>query len=156
MLRKMLKLFGDTAPRPGEVDPETARRRILENLPKTDQNLVTTSTLGRTLVATIVDPDLTAPKVADLSEQLRRVMEATPGISNLVLDLQNVEYLDSACLNFFVDMLNKVKRGGGKVGIAALAQRVEVLFKLTRLDLVFSIRRTVIEAIDAVERQAAA
>ena len=39
----------------------------------------------------------------------------------------------------------------GRIGLAAATQHVEVLFKLTRLELVFTVRRTVLEAIDAIE-----
>ena len=67
-------------------------------------------------------------------------------------NMGNIEYLDSAGLNTFVDLLTVVKQTGGRIGVAAATQQVEVLFKLTRLELVFAIRRTVIDAIDAIEK----
>jgi anti-sigma B factor antagonist len=164
MLKHIAKLFGggsDEGARAERLRAEIeadmrARREEMAaqgvELPPTDR-MLKTETLGQTLVATIIEPDLTAPKVADLSDQLRLIMSERTGTRHLVLDLQNVEYLDSSCLNFFVELLTRVKHNGGRIGVAAVAQRVEVLFKLTRLDLVFSIRRTVFEAIEAVERE---
>ena len=50
-----------------------------------------------------------------------------------------------------VELLATVKSRHGRIGIAAATQHVEVLFKLTRLELVFTIRRTVLEVVDAIE-----
>ena len=63
-----------------------------------------------------------------------------------------VEALDTLLLLFIlVELLSAVKRRHGRIGMAAATQHVEVLFKLTRLELVFTIRRTVLDAIDAIE-----
>jgi len=115
-------------------------------------NLVTCSTLGQTLVVTVVDPELNAFKAADVNHEIRRLMSETPNVRHLVIDMGNIEFLDSAGLNAFVDLLSVVKQTGGHIAVAAATQQVEVLFKLTRLELVFMIRRTVIEAIDAIEK----
>lgn len=117
-----------------------------------DPQLVTVDHLGRTLVATVVESELTAPTVACLASDLRALLAQNRSIRNLVLDLQNVEYLDSSCLNMLVELLGFVRRQGGGVAIASAAHRIEVLFKLTRLDKVFPIRKNVLAAVDAVER----
>lgn len=151
MFRSLKKLLGEheqQACAHAEPPPSLASAAQAEQY-------VTTSVLGQTLVATIVEPDLTAEKVAELSHWLRTVMACHPTAKNLVIDLEHVDYLDSSCLNLFVTLLQHVKQAGGAIAIAAAASRVEVLFKLTRLDKVFMIKREVIDAIDAVERIAA-
>lgn len=120
--------------------------------PMYNQHLVTSSQLGQTLVVTVVEPELNSFKAADVNHEIRRLMSENPQARNLVIDMGNIEYLDSAGLNAFVDLLTVVHKTGGKIGVAAATQQVEVLFKLTRLELVFTIRRTVIEAIDAIEK----
>ena len=88
---------------------------------------------------------------ADICYDIKELYAHQAGVRNIVLDLENIKYVDSAGLNAMVDLLGAVKRRHGRIGMAAATQHVEVLFKLTRLELVFTIRRSVIEAIDAIE-----
>lgn len=155
MLRNLRKLFGadesgapDAGPAPMMPIPgsQAGAGQMFS------QHLVTSSQLGQTLVVTVVEPELNSFKAADVNHEIRRLMAENPQARNLVIDMGNIEYLDSAGLNAFVDLLTVVHKTGGKIGVAAATQQVEVLFKLTRLELVFTIRRTVIEAIDAIEK----
>jgi anti-anti-sigma factor len=135
-------------------DLEAIGTEIDETRSAAARTLVSIDSLGRTVVATIVDGDLTADKVADLSHELKLILERHPETRNLVLDLQNVEYMDSTCLNMFVELLRTVQETGGSIALASAVQHVEVLFKLTRLDQLFPIKRSVMDAIAAVERDA--
>ncbi len=150
MLRNLRKLLGvdssDTDV--GALEPT----RPVAGVATSSSGLVTHAILGQTLVITVIPPDLNAFMANEINLELRGLMEKSPGVRNLVLDLENIEYLDSAGLNAFVDLLSIVRERHGRIAIAAATQQVEVLFKLTRLELVFSIRRTVIEAVDAIER----
>ena len=151
MLKNLRKLFGA-----GETNPQLSAADTHAGGPAGEQlynqHLVTSSQLGQTLVVTVVEPELNSFKAADVNHEIRRLMAANAQARNLVIDMGNIEYLDSAGLNAFVDLLTVVHRTGGRIAVAAATQQVEVLFKLTRLELVFTIRRTVIEAIDAIER----
>jgi anti-anti-sigma factor len=142
---------GDT-----EVDRDLAAigAELDETRSEAARALVSVDSLGRTVVATIIDGDLTADKVADLSHELKLILQRHPETRNLVLDLQNVEYMDSTCLNMFVELLRAVQVAGGSIALASAVQHVEVLFKLTRLDQLFPIKRSVMDAIAAVERDA--
>ncbi len=137
-------------------DLDAIEAEIEETRLEAVKSLVSIDSLGRTVVATIVDGDLTADKVADLSHELKSILERHPETRNLVLDLQNVEYMDSTCLNMFVELLRTVQQSGGCIALASAVQHVEVLFKLTRLDQLFPIKRSVMDAIAAVERPDAA
>lgn len=124
-------------------------------VPPVPDLLVTVECLGQTLVATVIEPDLTGPRVAELSHQIRvAVAKRGPG-KNLVVDLQNVEHLDSTCLGLLVELLSAVQSRGGRIAVVSAAHRVEALFKLTRLDKVFPIQRDVLMAVRLVESQAA-
>jgi anti-sigma B factor antagonist len=112
--------------------------------------------IGRTMVATVLDPELTAPKVAELTSELQANLEKHENVPNLVVDLQNVEYLDSSCLYMLVHLLERVKANGGQIAVAKAQHRVEGIFKLTRLDSVFPIKASVVDAIEVLERAAAA
>lgn len=152
MLKNLRKLLGAS-----ETNAQVGPGGLSSNVPPVgeqvyNQHLVTCSQLGQTLVVTVVEPELNSFKAADVNHEIRRLMAANPQARNLVIDMGNIEYLDSAGLNAFVDLLTVVRQTGGRIAVAAATQQVEVLFKLTRLELVFTIRRTVIEAIDAIEK----
>lgn len=150
MLRNLRKLF-DSQAGIRFIDPDSVAAAP-PGSGHQSSGLITSSSLGQTLVVTVVDPELNSFKAAEVNHEIRRLMASTPGVRNLVIDMGNIEFLDSAGLNTFVDLLGVVKQTGGRIAVAAATQQVEVLFKLTRLELVFTIRRTVIEAIDAIER----
>lgn len=149
MLRNLRKLLGvdndldHAAPEPPRATAGSATSR---------SGMLTHSVLGQTLVVTVVKPELNAFLAAEINHDIRALFDSAPGVRNIVLDLENIEYLDSAGLNAFVDLLSIVRERQGRIAVAAATQQVEVLFKLTRLELVFSIRRTVIEAVDQLER----
>ena len=70
---------------------------------------------------------------------------------HIVLDLQNVQFMDSACLGCLVEALNLMAASGGKIALANADHSVASLFRLTRLDRVFPICPDVMSALEAVE-----
>ena len=73
-------------------------------------------------------------------------------VRHVVLDLHNVQYMDSMCVGVLVELLTTLKDAGGRIALVNASTNVEYLFKLTRLDRVFPICRDVMKAIEAVER----
>lgn len=154
MIRNLRKLFGADESLQADQAQAAARPRNDHTAPahvNDGHSPVTSSTIGQTLIVTLVDSDLNAFKAADINHEIRRLFEAHTGVRNLVLDMENIKFLDSAGLNTFVDLIAPVRQRGGTIAVAAACQQVEVLFKLTRLELIFKIRRTTMEAINAVE-----
>ncbi|MBX3386999.1 MAG: STAS domain-containing protein [Phycisphaeraceae bacterium] len=155
MLNNLRKLFGVDESRPTVVRERQQEPLMRDALgqPRGSHSPVSPSVVGQTLVVTIIDPDLNAFKAADVNHAIREVFESERGVRNLVIDMENIKFLDSAGLNTFVDLVSMVRQRQGKIAVAAAGQQVEVLFKLTRLELIFKIRRTTLEALDAVERE---
>lgn len=123
------------------------------------KRLATYDRLGQTLVATPVVAALSGPDAARLAGELCQQIEAAAaasqssgGIRHVVLDLQNVQYMDSMCVGVLVELLTSLKELGGRIALVNAATSVEYLFKLTRLDRVFPICRDVLKAIEIVER----
>jgi anti-sigma B factor antagonist len=58
----------------------------------------------------------------------------------IVLDFTNVEYLSSAALGKLITMDKKVKASGGKLRLCAIRSDILEVFKITRLDKLFTIR----------------
>lgn len=159
MLRNLRKLFGgDEAEaarsvRTGHLSDEPAPSSVPAESSHHDTHCpITSSVLGQALIVTLTDSDLNAFKAAEVNHEIRMLYEAHPEVRHLVLDMENIKFLDSAGLNTLVDLISPIRQRRGCIAVAAACQQVEVLFKLTRLELLFKIRRTTLEAIDAVER----
>ena len=149
MLRNLRKIFG-VNDQNRDAEPAAPVRRSSAQV-FYDHPLVNHTTIGQTLVVTIVERELNVTSAADVCHEIKELYLHQAGVRHIVLDLENINYVDSAGLNCMVELLSLVKRRHGRIGMASATQHVEVLFKLTRLELVFTIRRTVIDAIDAIE-----
>jgi anti-sigma B factor antagonist len=123
------------------------------------QRLASYDQLGQTMVATPLLSALTGPDAAAMAtEMCDRIYAAcqgpeATGVRHVVLDLQNVQYMDSMCVGVLVELLTMLKEAGGNIALVNASGNIEYLFKLTRLDRVFPICRDVMKAIDVVERE---
>jgi anti-anti-sigma factor len=88
--------------------------------------------------------------VALLADVLDDLVES--GVRHLVLDIQNVRHMDSACVGCMVEALNRLARSGGRIALANPGSSVAYLFRLTRLDRVFPICSDVMAAVNIIER----
>ncbi len=115
------------------------------------RSLATFDRLGQTLVATLTSGTLAAPDAIELAAQLAAQTE-TSETRHLVLDLQNVQYMDSMCVGVLVELMTRLQSRDGRIALVNAGGNVEYLFKLTRLDRLFPICRDVMKAIEVVER----
>lgn len=108
--------------------------------------------VGGTAVATLTITDLcTGSGVEQLADLLYEM--ANSGRHRLVLDMQNVQAIDSACLGCLVNACNHLSDNGVRLAVANAGKTVHQVFKLTRLDRVFPICTNVMAAIETVERR---
>lgn len=84
----------------------------------------------------------TAPQ---LGEALQERISA--GKHNVVVSLENVDYMSSAGLRELVSALKRVKVTGGDVRLAAPNERVQEVFELAGLDAIFTIYDDVVAAV---------
>ena len=99
----------------------------------TEGNLLKVSVEGR-LVAAVV------PGMRD--DILGHVKDGM----NVLFDLSRMAHIDSSGLGLLVQVLQKVKAGGGKVVLAALQPRPKIVFDITKVSRVFEIVPTVDDA----------
>jgi anti-anti-sigma factor len=59
------------------------------------------------------------------------------GIDHWIVDLSQVEFIDSTCIGMFVGFVNDIAATGGVLALAACQPNVKFLIETTRLDLVF-------------------
>jgi anti-sigma B factor antagonist len=82
------------------------------------------------------------------TESLRQKVSTLIGAGNkrIVLDLGNVDYIDSAGLGILVASAASVRRAGGELKLASLTKRVRDLMQITRLSTLFEVHDTVEKA----------
>lgn len=87
----------------------------------------------------------TAPR---FSEELNAAIEdEAPAV---VLDLSDVDFIDSTGLSVLLNGLRRVTRQRGRMALVATNPTVLRLFEITRLDSTFDIKSTRAEALEAV------
>lgn len=121
--------------------------------PPANSRLADVRVMGEVAIATVAVTVISQDAGVDMLAELLVDLEET-GARHFILDIQNVEYMDSACLGCLVESLNRLARQGGRIALVNPAHRVHYLFKLTRLDRVFRICPDVMAALEAVDRAA--
>jgi len=100
----------------------------------TEEGNVTKVTIEGRLVAAV------APTLRE--EILARLQDGM----NVLFDLSGMVHVDSSGLGVLVQVLQKVKSGGGKVVLAALQPGPKIVFDITKVSRVFEIVPTVEDA----------
>ncbi len=79
------------------------------------------------------------------TELLDLLLKQSPG--RLVLNLEQVPYMDSSAIAVLVEALQRVKRAGGRVMLTNLQPRVKSLLEIARLGSIFVICKDEAEAL---------
>ncbi len=69
------------------------------------------------------------------------------GHSSVILDMGELQYMNSTGLNILINVLTRTRNAGGDALIARVSTAVRQLFVVTKLDSVFIITATVEEAV---------
>lgn len=93
----------------------------------------------------IVESRLDAANAPELRSKVNELIET--GAQRIVLDISDVEFMDSSSLGAMVSILKMVGSSGDLV-VAGAHGIVADLFKLTRMDRVFRMTDTVESALD--------
>jgi anti-sigma B factor antagonist len=138
--RPKIGISGETPPSPAKAG-ESIRHRSIADI----------EVVGRVAVATLTATELAqdegAEQLADLLDAL-----AETGAEHIVLDMQNVQFMDTTCLGCLVEALNARSAAGGRIALASPNHSVHYVFRLTRLDRVFRVCPDVMSAIEACEQ----
>lgn len=73
------------------------------------------------------------------------------GKNNLLVDLTNLEYMNSMGLNLLIQLQTKIRVAGGKMSLACPNKKVRELIELTKLNSLFNIFETLSEALSEWE-----
>lgn len=74
--------------------------------------------------------------------------------SRFVIDLHQMDYMNSNGLTFLISILTRSRNAGGDVAIANLSNNIKKILLITRLQSAFSIHNSVEKALDFFMEQA--
>ena len=83
------------------------------------------------------------------SPQLRKVFTelAEKGTQKILVNFSKVSYIDSSGLATLIEMMQRLKKGEGKMCLVNMSDKIKSLFEITKLDKLFAIYRTQEEAL---------
>ena len=71
----------------------------------------------------------------------------------IAVNLENTEYMNSTGLNVLINVLTKTRNAGGESIIANVPDKVNQLLLVTRLNTVFTVAKTLDEAVAKLQEQ---
>jgi anti-anti-sigma factor len=81
--------------------------------------------------------DIVASMAADFRQDLLKEVES--GVKRLVVDLDDVEMVDSVGIGVLVAAHNSLSKNGGQMAVSNVSQDIFNLFKVMRLDQHFEV-----------------
>lgn len=128
----------------------------LLNDPQIRPELASFDLIDDALIATVAIDRLWGAEAADLVETILHQLEVRGRGSHVIIDLQNVEAMDSSSLGMMVFLNNRLNILGGRVAVVNASCGLEDMFRLTQLDRMLPICRDVMKAVAIVSRRSAA
>jgi anti-sigma B factor antagonist len=113
-----------------------------------DPELLIRTTDAGSYVAVRVMDDLDLESAPALTAELKAQLGPRP----IVLDLSDVEFMDSSGLGVLVGAHKEAAARGGALLLAAPGSRVHKVLKITKLHKVFAVHETVEQAVEAAVR----
>jgi anti-sigma B factor antagonist len=108
-------------------------------------SLATREVAGRTVMDVRGEVDIYTSSL--LRERLVEVVEA--GARLVVVDLTQVEFLDSSGLGVLVGALKRLRTVGGDLSLVCSQEKLLKIFRITALDRVFTLHKSVEAATSA-------
>lgn len=75
------------------------------------------------------------------------------GTTNVILNLEKLEYINSTGLNFIISSFTKMRNAGGELVISSVSQKVKDLLVITKLNTIFTSFDTLKEAKESFSKQ---
>ncbi|HBE9078824.1 MULTISPECIES: STAS domain-containing protein [Serratia] len=95
-----------------------------------------TQSIGNVLVVTLLDRRLDASVSTQFKEDIQAMI--AQGTHHILLDFGQVDFIDSSFLGTLVSLLKSL-HGKGELAVCSLNNNIHSMFKLTRMDKIFTI-----------------
>ncbi|HAE39153.1 MAG TPA: hypothetical protein DCG57_11020 [Candidatus Riflebacteria bacterium] len=89
--------------------------------------------------------------VSEFKQQVSGLLKN--GQANIIFDLENLEFIDSAGLEAFLSTLVTARKIGGFVALAGVKKTVARVFEITHMDKAFEVFSDANEAIEKLARR---
>jgi anti-sigma B factor antagonist len=86
-----------------------------------------------------------------LKDRIQELLDK--GTTQLVVDMEGLEFLDSSGLGALVSCLRRIKEKKGEIKLAGLRPEVRSIFEITRVSRLFDICETVPDALKAFKKK---
>ena len=96
-------------------------------------------TSGDVQIIRVKEQKLTYPSLSAFFAEVRQLVEG--GARKLLIDLQAVTYIDSACIGCLMDVYRLLQDKGGAVKLSGLQPRVETLLSMTGVHKIVAVHR---------------
>lgn len=104
-------------------------------------------TRGDVTVVRVREAKLTYPILSSFFSEVQQRVEG--GAQRIVIDLQEVGYLDSASIGCLMDVHRLLQEKGGELRLSGLQQRVETMISMTGVHKIVPLHRDEEEALAA-------
>lgn len=95
----------------------------------------------------VVTDDIDMSRSPDLRSAIKSAIK--PGLERIVIDLEQVQYMDSSGLATLVEAMRLTKGQSIALYLSSMTPKVRAIFEIARLDAFFSIKDSRQEALDA-------
>lgn len=147
---------GHDQQRPRTAPTDRAAYPSMPDLPKVRPEMSNFDVVDGVLVATALQPRLVGMDSADLVETILSHVDANGEVKNVIVDLENIEFMDSTSLGMLVFLNNRLQIIEGRLVIVNAAATLEQMFKITQLDRMLPVCRDVMKAVAILNRPAQA
>lgn len=89
------------------------------------------------------------PEAKEFSDLLKKQLEEDK--KNIIIDLSGVKFMNSTGLGLLISGLTTVTKGGGKMVLANVSEKIQSLLMITKLFTIFETYETVDEAVEALK-----
>ena len=107
---------------------------------------LTSTAAGSARIVKVHAARIDAAMAVQFKEDMRQMIEGGP--DHVILDLSEVEFIDSSGLGAIVASMKLMK--GGRLDLAGLTPMVDKVFRLTRMDTVFKLFNSIDDACAAL------
>ncbi|MBE3069233.1 MAG: STAS domain-containing protein [Planctomycetes bacterium] len=115
--------------------------------------LYATATIGPALVVVLKPKHLLdIVSVERMGTGLKELIDRSLGMP-VVLDFSRVSHLSSAALGLLISIQRRFARQDGRLMLAGFSSDLLEVFRITRLDRIFDIRKTARDAVAALDKE---
>ncbi len=110
--------------------------------------LLSVEEVGNVAVVKIPGSSLDASNVKEFKRNITPILDKN---TSVVLDIQNLDFVDSSGLGAFLSCLRHLNTAGGDLKIIGMRKPVQALFELVRMHRICDVFETADEAVKAFE-----